>query len=137
MAEKNYKINEEIEVIYQAPNKESNLLAVTGAIFLPNGSQDSGHADFTLTERGNTGTYHGEFVPDEEGDWQVIISKDGLGEGQVTKRYSVGLHNVSSVGQDMAKDNTVAKEATLDDVETKIDSIVTSVASLDTPPMVS
>jgi len=156
MAEKNFKVNEAIEIIYQAPNAAEGL-DIRADIY---DEVKALHAvDQPLIEVGNTGTYRRAFTPDAAGEWQAVIYEfidSDTRNGQVVKRYSVGAHNVDSVGTDMAKDatvakdstvakdNTVAKEATLtgvddqlDTVETKIDNIVTSVGSLDTPPMVS
>lgn len=131
MAEKNYKVGEVIEVVYQAPNKQSGLDNAVVEIFLPNDQKDSAFPDEILTEIGSTGTYKGTFTPDAEGEWKVICHKAD-GDGQVVKRYSVGGHNVHSVG---AKVDAV--DAQLDTVESKIDTLDTKVGSLDTPPMVS
>lgn len=138
MAEKNYKINETIDVIYQAPNKESGLSGVVAEILLPNGAPDSGFPDVALTERGNTGTYHGQFTPNAVGDWQLIIHK-ASGDGQVTKRYSVGNYNIHTIGEVVGtvdgKCDTIDGKA--DTTHSKIDAIDTKVSALDTPPMVS
>jgi hypothetical protein len=133
MAEKLYKVNEVIELGYQAPNKETGLIGIVAEIYLPNKQKNSFHPDVTLVEVAATGTYRGEFTPDEQGTWQVIMHKAD-GDSQVTKSYSVGAYNVHSVGEavdavdtalggvdtkvtavntDMAKDATVAKEATV------------------------
>lgn len=125
MAEKIYKVDEEIEIVYQAPNAESGLNNIVAEIYLPpDNVKDSNFPDETLTEIDNTGEYVGTFTPDIEGEWKVIIHKPG-GEGQVVKRYSVGAHNVHSVGE---KTNSISS---------KLDSLDTKVSSLDTPPMVS
>lgn len=141
MAEKMFKLNEVIEIVYQAPNKESGLTgptAVTAEIFLPNDAKDSAFPDIALVEIGASGVYKGTFTPDQEGEWKVTIHKAG-GDGQVVKRYSVGLHNVSSVGQGVSSvDGKVdSVQSTADSIETKVDNLDTKVSSLDTPPMVS
>lgn len=137
MAERNYKVNEPITIVYQAPNKESGA-TIIAEIYLPSGSKDSNFPDITLTERGSTGTYVDTFTPDQAGEWQVIIHKDD-DTGQVTKRYSVGIYNVESVGQETSGVKSVVDgiDSQLDTVETKVDAIDTKVSSLDTPPMVS
>lgn len=140
MAEKLYKVNEAIELGYQAPNKETGLIDVVAEIYLPNKQKDSTFPDVELVEVGATGTYRGEFTPDAQGTWQVIMHKSD-GDSQVTKSYSVGAFNVHTVGEavvavdsavggvdtkvtavdgkvdtvntNMAKDATVAKEATV------------------------
>ena len=150
MAEKNCKVNEAQEIVYQAPNAASGL-DIRADVYDQNKALK--FVDVSLVEVDSTGTYRASFTPDAAGEWQAIIYEfvdSATRNGQVTKRYSVGAYNVDSVGVAMAKDstvakdNTVAKEATLvgvdtqlDTVETKIDNIVTSVGSLDTPPMVS
>ena len=169
MAEKMFKVNEAIEIIYQAPNKETGLSggsAPVAEIYLPNDAKDSGFPDVSLTEIGASGVYKGLFTPDAQGEWKVTIHKAG-GDGQVVKRYSVGLHNVSSVGEGVTtvdgkvdtvdgkvttvdgKVDTVdgkvvavdgkvdGVQTTADSIETKVDNLDTKVSSLDTPPMVS
>lgn len=111
MADKLYKVNEAIEIGYQAPNKETGLTIIT-EIYLPNKSKDSNYPNVTLDEVGTTGTYRGSFTPNQEGTWQVITYKDG-GDGQVTKSYSVGAKNIQDIYVDTAKDTTVAKDATV------------------------
>lgn len=164
MSERNYQINEAIEIIYQAPNKESGLTGVTackGTILLPSGVEDSNFPEITFVERGSSGTYHGEFTPDAVGDWQVIVAKSD-GDGQVTKRYSVGSHNVSGVGAEVVakaaitdgkvdavdtkidalndistSDVDTAVDTRADVTDAKIDALDVNIGKLDTPPMVS
>jgi len=151
MGKRDYRVNQPITVLYQAPNKASGE-TVEVEIYLPNGSKDSNFPDFTLTERGSSGTYVGEFTPDTMGEWQAIIHLDD-GSGQVTKRYSVGTYDVTGVGvavEDVDDkvdiiDSVVdgldtqigGMDTQLDTMEGKIDSIQGSVGSIDTPPMVS
>ena len=141
MAEKQFKINEPIEIVYQAPNRESGLsggTAVVAEIFLPNDTKDSTFPDLELVEIGTSGVYKGLFTPDQEGEWKVVIHKSN-GDGQVVKRYSVGAHNVNSVGAAIENvDSDVAVvQTTADSIETKVDDLDIKVSSLDTPPMVS
>jgi len=49
MARRDYKVNEVIRVLYQAPNKQSGLTDIVGEIFLPNGSKDSNFPDLVFT----------------------------------------------------------------------------------------
>jgi hypothetical protein len=137
MAEKNYLINEAIEIVYQAPNKEVGL-TITAEIVLPNGSKDSNFPDITLTELLSKGIYTGNFTPNAIGDWKVVVHKPG-DEGQVVKRYSVGDYNVHSIGGSIESLETsvdgVGSQVTT--VESKIDSLDTKVGGLDTPPMIS
>jgi len=112
MADKLYKVGEEIELSYQAPNKQSGLSGVVAEIFLPNGQKDSGFPDVALTEIGTTGNYKGIFTPDAQGTWRVLMHKSD-GGGQVPKAYSVGAKNIQDIYVDTAKDSTVAKDATV------------------------
>ena len=128
MADKSFKINEAIVLGYQSPNKESGL-TVLAEIYLPSTLQDTNFPNIVLVEVGSSGTYRGEFVPDEPGVWQVIMYKSG-GDGQVTKSFSVGSHNVHSVGEAIG---TVASK--VDAVQTTVDNIASNVGALDTPPM--
>jgi len=131
MAEKNFKVGEAIEVVYQAPNKEGGLTGVVAEIVLPNDEKDSSFPDEALLEIGSSGIYKGDFTPDQEGEWKVICHKAN-GDGQVVKRYSVGLHNVSSVGEGVSGLNSG-----ITGLDAKLDALDTKVSSLDTPPMVS
>jgi len=141
MAEAVYKNNEVIEVVYQAPNKESGLTGVTAVeaeIFLPSNAKDSNFLDVALVELGSTGIYTGTFTPDEVGEWKVLIHKSD-GDGQVVKRYSVGDYNVSAVGENVAAldtkvdTNASATDANVDAKTAVTDGLVGDVdAKLDT-----
>lgn len=144
MGKRDLRVNEEIKVLYQAPNKSSGE-TVVGEVYLPNGSKDSSFPDFTLTERGSSGTYVGSFTPDATGEWQVIIHIDD-GSGQVTKRYSVGTYDVTGVGVavedvddkvDILDSVVDGMDTQMDIMDGKLDTIQGSVGSIDTPPMVS
>ena len=117
MAERNYKVGEAVPVLYQAPNAETGL-TVYADILIPGDHPDSNFPRVTLLERGHdTGTYYGEFTPDEQGEWQAICYKDD-GDGQVTKRYSVGAHDVHSVGEGVGSVATA-----VDVVDTKVGAL--------------
>ena len=129
MAEKNYKVGEAVSLGYQAPNKESGLVIIA-EIYLPDKTKDIvNFPDVTLVEVGSSGTYRDEFSPDVEGTWQVITHKAG-GDGQVVKNYSVGAHNVHSVG-----DLVAAVDNKIDVVDGKVVALDIKVSALDTPPM--
>ena len=145
MAEKLYEILEPIEIVYQAPNKETGLSGVVAEIYLPNGQKDSSFPDVSLTELDGKGVYVGTFTPDEQGEWKAICHKSN-GDGQVVKRYSVGGYSVNSVGNavadvglgvDALETTLTGVDTQLDNVEGKVDDINTKVSALDTPPMVS
>lgn len=138
MAEKLFKINEVIEVGYQAPNKQTGQVVIA-EIYLPNKEKDSNFPDVTLTEIGTTGTYTGSFTPNAQGTWQLIIHKAD-GDGQVVKAYSVGAYNVDSVGSAVAtadgKVVTVTENvATLDGkvvaVDGKVNTATTKIDTVD------
>ena len=129
MADQIYKVGEAIDLGYQAPGKQSSL-TIIAEIYLPNKAKDSSFPDVSLTEVGSSGTYRGEFTPDAEGTWQVVTSISPSGDGQVVRNYSVGGHNVHSVGEAVAN-----VDADIVVVDGKIDSIATQVGNLDTPPM--
>jgi hypothetical protein len=137
MAEKNFKVDEEIKIVYQAPNKQSGL-TITAETILPGDIKDSYFPDQVLIEVLGKGIYTGTFTPNTTGEWQIVVHKPG-DEGQVVKRYSVGGHNVDSVGNkaDNIKTTVDGIDTQLDTVETKIDNLGTSVGALDTPPMIS
>lgn len=131
MAEKNLKVNQPVHVVYQAPNKETGATVVM-EIYLPTGLKDGvNFPDVTLTELGASGVYVGSFTPDDVGEWTTPIHKQD-GSGQVVKRWSVGSHNVQSVGDDI---NMVQGDVTV--IDGKIDVLDAKVSSLSTPPMCS
>lgn len=134
MAEKNYKVNEAIEIVYQAPNAVSSL-DIRADIYDQNKALFS--VSNPLTEVPGTGTYRGSFTPNAVGEWQAVIYKfidSDNRDGQVTKRYSVGAHDVHSVGEGVgsvasAVADVDADVATLDGKVVNLDG---DVAALDT-----
>jgi peptidoglycan hydrolase CwlO-like protein len=138
MAEKMFKINEAIEIGYQAPNAETGLAGVIAEIYLPNKAKDAENfPNVAMVEIGATGTYRGTFTPNAEGTWQLILHKAD-GDGQVVKTYSVGAYNVDSVGSAVAtadgKVVTVTENvATLDGKVVTVDGKVdTATGKIDT-----
>lgn len=131
MAEKNVKVGEVIEIVYQAPGRESGLTSIVAEIILPGNIKDSDYPDETLVETLDKGVYSATFTPDQQGEWKAIVHKPG-NEGQVVKRYSVGAHNVHSVGE---KANDI--KSTVDGIDTQLDTMETKIDNLDTPPMIS
>lgn len=131
MAEKNVRVNEAQPIVYQAPNKETGA-TVIAEVYTPAGTKDvENFPDLTLAEVGTTGVYNGAFTPNAAGEWIVLVHKQN-GDGQVVKRYSVGSHNLDSVGSGVS-----AVAAGLVAVDAKVDALGNAVASLDTPPMVA
>lgn len=118
MAQKNYRENEAIQVVYQAPNSETGIVDVTMVIYDETGALDGvNFPDVTMTEVGTTGKYRGTFTPDAQGEWETHISHNSQTEGKVVKQYSVGSYNIHEIGS----------------LATSIDS---AVASIDSPPMI-
>lgn len=143
MAEKNYKLNEPIKIVYQAPGAQTGLV-VTAEIILPGNVKDSFFPDFTLTEILGKGIYQKEFTPNASGEWESIVHIPS--GGQVVKRYSVGAHNVESVGNDVAVvgggvavvgDKVDDVQTTADNIETKVDDLNSAFGGFDTPAMIS
>jgi hypothetical protein len=116
MAEKNFLVDEAIEIVYQAPNKQTGL-TITAEIILPSGSKDSNFPDLTLSELLDKGIYSGFFTPNTGGEWKVVVHTD-TGDGQVVKRYSVGDYNLATVG------------GVVEAVSTKVDDVDSDVAAV-------
>ena len=98
MAEKLYKVNEVIELGYQAPGAKSDL-TIKADIYNP--SKELVSVGVPLQEVGSSGTYRGSFTPTIGGTWQVIMYTEVdsyTRDSQVTKSYSVGLYNLEDVG---------------------------------------
>lgn len=126
MAQGNYKINEEIEVTYQALNSQTGL-TITMEIFDATHEKDTPNfPDVVMTEIGATGRYYGVFTPDVEGRWTIEIV-DENGTGKVVKQFAVAGHDIDSVGDAVAN---IPTKVELSAVETNIINTVTN------PPMV-
>jgi len=131
MSERNLKVGNPITIAYQTLNKETGATVVS-EIYLPAGVKDLvNFPDVTLLERGSSGSYVGTFTPDDVGEW-VVLTHKADGSGQVMKRFSVGHHNMQSVGDDV---NTIQGVTT--SIESKVDAIDLKVGAIDTPPMCS
>jgi len=114
MAEKNFAINEAIQVTYQTDGAKSGE-TVTMEIFDETGAKDiTNFPDVTMTEIDTSGRYSGSFTPDAQGEWVVMVSY-GTGKGKVVKQYSVGGYNLDDIGQ------------TVDAIDAKV---------TDSPPMI-
>lgn len=134
MAEKNCKVGEVIQVVYQAPGAASALV-VTMEIYDESGAKDTTNfPDVVMVESGSSGRYIGSLTPDVEGEWRVDIY-DALG-GKVTKRFSVGSENISSLGSKFATTESNIRGGAGDTLETLSDQI-DGVVTLGLPPMVS
>ena len=122
MAEKNFKIDESIEVQYQAGNGESGL-TINMKVVKPDKTFVAGDP-VVLTEVGNSGRYWSSFVPDSEGEWSVQVEQAN-GTGKVTKAFSVGIYHVEDLGAslDLVKGQLNDQDTNLGVVHTKVDSI--------------
>lgn len=99
MAQKNYKVNEAIDVVYQSNRAKTGLTDVTMEIYDETGAKDIvNFPDVVMTEVGTTGRYTGTFTPDAEGEWKVMIAYNSGNRGHRVKQYSVGGYNLDDVG---------------------------------------
>ena len=96
MAAKNYKIDEEIKFVYQAPGAESGLTVYMDILDELHGTR-SDFPRVEMDELESTGRYIGSFTPDVKGEW-VVTAVKADGSGKVVKQYSVGDYNVESLG---------------------------------------
>lgn len=130
MAQGEYKINEVIEITYQASNATSGLTDVTMEVYDELGAKDVvNFPDVTMTEIGATGRYKGSFTPDVAGKWRVMINSITK-KGQMVKDYDVVSHNIDEVGGTVATLETDIKGTdgdTLKDISDQIDGISTGV----------
>jgi len=107
MAQGQYKVNVQINLVYQAVGLLSNAIPV-GTVY------DEGSAVHSAETTALTssllageladpadGRYLGHFTPDAEGMWTVVI-KDKNGGGEVTKHYDVAGHDMDSIGDAVA-----------------------------------
>lgn len=97
MGKRNYKVGDEIKVVYQAPGRESGA-TVTMTIYDEAGALDPiNFPDVVMSEVASTGRYRGSFTPDNEGEWEVSISLPGE-VGSIIKQYSVGGYSLDGIG---------------------------------------
>ena len=93
MAQKNFKINEAIQIRYVAANAQTGLTGVVGDVYNPS---DALVSSVPLLEE-ESGLYVGTFTPDADGEWRVRSHKaDGTGVSY--EPYSVGAWNVDAIG---------------------------------------
>ena len=130
MAQKNYKVGEAIEVVYQALNA-ATAATVNMEVY------DETHTlviggPTVLTELGVSGRYYGSFVADTVGEWSVQIQESD-GTGKVVKAFSVGSHHLQDVGAtvDAIADDTTAIGTNVGIVEGKVDTANTKVDAVD------
>ncbi len=134
MAQGEYKVNEAIEVTYQAAGAQSGLTDVIMKIYDETHSLDGvNFPDVTMTEIGSSGRYYGSFTPDAEGQWTILIDSATI-PGKVVRKYDVVAHNIDSIGDAVDALNDIsttevateletydaAKKAELDTAETNI-----------------
>ena len=107
MAQGIYKSGEAINLTYQAVALLSNAIPV-GTVYDETGSVHSAEttgltSSLLAGELSDPadGRYHGNFTPDAEGRWTVVI-KDKNGAGEVTKTYQVVGHNIDAIGDAVA-----------------------------------
>ena len=146
MSLKDHKLNEAVNIVYQAPNSETGLTDVTMSIYDETGVLDGvNFPDVVMTEVGTTGKYRGTITPDAEGDWEIHIAHTSKTLGKVVKSISVGSKNLKEVSD--AVDANAAAIAVVDGV---VDSLLTAVTgqasqltnienavnSIDSPPMI-
>lgn len=97
MSQKDYKVGNSIQVVYQ-PDRAKSGKTVTMEIYDETGTKDVvNFPDVVMTEVGTTGRYIGSFTPDTVGDWVIMISYNG-NRGMVVKNYSVGNYNLEDIG---------------------------------------
>lgn len=98
-----YKVNQELIIIYQAPNAESGLGAdLKYDVFDEAHALDAEKSGTTMTEFGTTGRYYATFTPDVIGAWTVEIEKISDGSGKSTARFDVKTYDESDMLQQAA-----------------------------------
>ena len=125
-----HKINEVIEVTYQASNATTGLVDVTMEIYDEAGAKDiPNFPDVVMTEIGASGRYKGSFTPDVVGKWRIMVNSI-VKPGKLVRDFDVITHNLDSVGGKIATLEVDIKGAdgdTLKDLSDQIDGISTGV----------
>ncbi len=130
MAQKSYKVNEAIEIVYQTLNSATGK-TINMEVYDESHTLVAG-GPTVLTELGTTGRYYGPFTPDAVGEWSVQIEESD-GTGKVTKAFSVGTYNLVDVGSqaDAIKTDTASISTSVDTVDGKVDTVDTKVSAVD------
>lgn len=96
MVQGNFKVGEDIEVVYQAKNAGTGLtiqMDVYDETHIINNSLSA-----QMSEIGSTGRYFGVYSPDAEGPWTAVMYNISTGKGHAVKTFMVGGHNIDSIG---------------------------------------
>lgn len=122
MAQKNYKVGEAVEVVYQALNAKTGA-TVNMEVYDETHSLVAG-GPTVLTELGASGRYYGAFTPDAVGEWSIQIQEAG-GDGKVVKAFSVGTKHLQDVGAsvDSVQDDVTDLGTNVGIVEGKVDTL--------------
>ena len=121
MADKSYKLNEPIDVVYQASGAHT-AITVTMSVYDEVGVLDAGQSG-AMVEIGATGRYKKSFTPDAEGLW--IVQVGDTNGGKAVKSFSVGTTNIAEIG------------ATVATINAKIDDLQATVDGMEAPPMIA
>lgn len=121
MADKAYKLNELIDVVYQAAGGTTGIV-VTMDVYDEAGTLDAVQSG-AMTEIGSTGRYKKSFTPDAEGLWHVQIGD--ANSGKAVKSFSVGTTNIAEIG------------ATVATVNAKVNDLQDAVENLVAPSMIA
>jgi len=87
MADKSYRVGDEVTVVYQAA-RDTPGIAVTMTVYNEAGVLDAAQSG-PMTEIGTTGCYRLSFVPDAKGLW--IVQADDTSGRKAVKLYSVDM----------------------------------------------
>jgi len=120
MADKSYKVGDELTVVYQAARGTTGI-AVTMNVYDEAGVLDTAQSG-PMTEIGTTGRYRLSFTPDAEGLW--ITQIDDANGGKAVKSYSVGTTNIAEIG------------ATVTTINAKVDNMQAGLDGMTVPPMI-
>jgi hypothetical protein len=105
MAEKNYRVNDPIQVEYRA-KKSGTGLTVLMDVLDETGAIDAVLSVAVMPEPNGDGVYVASFTPDAQGEWMVYVYESGKADDKVIREYSVGGYDLDTVGQ--AVDSIVA-----------------------------
>lgn len=102
MAQGQYKVNEIIEVTYQATGATSGLTDIKMEIYDETGAKDvNTFPDVIMAEIGVTGRYKGSFTPDVKGKWRIMINSVAK-KGKMVRDFDIIDHNIDSIGDAVA-----------------------------------
>jgi hypothetical protein len=125
MGKQDHKVGVPIVLVYQAAGGQEGLSPQATVLDETGAPDPTNFPVITLTPIASApDRYVGQFTPDAEGEWKVLLH-DGTDKGKQTGHFSVGGWTVHTIGQAVA---TLASDVTA--LGTSVGNVESTVASI-------